>query len=165
MKKFLLLFCALCLAGCSPKKEVSLLPTIDVAYVLEQLSDPTPEPTPTPNYNVLDVAGLTSSKDETGALWVSPEIINRSNETIDAVDFMIRCTDAYGEDVKEWGWGYEYTYQEAIPPGEGIPEDKRFSLGKLENVKTILISVTRYHTVAGETFNIPPAQWDWHSYH
>ena len=88
------------------------------------------------------------------------QIYNQTNTIIDRVDFTVYCYDAYGRQIK--GYGY-YThdddwYDGIIMPGESSPSDHYWSLYGYEGVRTVIVTVYKYHTADGRTIYIPKSQ-------
>jgi hypothetical protein len=106
------------------------------------------------------ISSINLTKNSIGYPVVYIQIYNQTNSIIDRVDFTVYCYDAYGRQIK--GYGY-YTHDEdwydgVIMPGESSPAGHYWNLYGYDGVRTVLVTITKYHTTDGRTVNIPKSQ-------
>ena len=125
---------------------------------------PTPEPKPTPQVRsniVVTNATLTRNSAGTDEAYIT--LKNKLKVSVDRVDFYVKCYDAYGNLIK----GYNYYdvsscfYDEIIKPGESSDKDIYWGLYGFSGTKSIEVAIVSYHTITGETIEIPEDQLFW----
>ena len=113
----------------------------------------------------LEVCSITLSRNTIGP-FAYIQIANNLSVAVDRVDFTVYCYDAYGRQIK----GYDYYthdddwYDGLILPGGKSPSDHYWSLYGYDGVRTIVVTITKYHTADGRTVSIPKdRQQSWHN--
>lgn len=83
--------------------------------------------------------------------------------TIDRVDFLVKCYDAYGDLIKPYG-RYTYTscfYDDKIKPGYKSPSHWRWTLYDCDGTDSVNIAIEKYHATDGTTVSVPDDQLAW----
>ena len=88
------------------------------------------------------------------------QILNQTKVAIDRVDFTIACYDAYGRKMKGFGMYKQdkLWYDYIILPGDKSPANVFWYLYGFAGVRTMTVTITKYHTTDGRTVNIPKSQ-------
>lgn len=130
----------------------------------------TPKPTTKPRSVRLDVeiASVRIGKDSIGNPEVFVVFKNTSkNETIDRIDFSVRCYDAYGAEIKPYGfydWTDNFYDDKELRPGRTTSSDWRWTIYGVEGTKSVKIAISKYHTTSGKTVEVPTESLVWKSY-
>ena len=129
----------------------------------------TPSPTSMPVTVNIEIASVSFGKDSIGTPQVYVTFKNTSNsESIDRIDFAIKCYDAYGTEIKPYGF-YSRTDnffdEQIIHPGKRTPSDWRWTIYGVDGMKSIDIAILKYHTTNGRTITVPEDQLNWIRYH
>lgn len=165
MKRAIVVLLVVCVAiglmGCSQTvsstQSTPKIPRASTATVVKV-------PTPTIVNVEIEVVRLKLIFNSIGTPEVIAQIRNNGNVAVDAFDFYVECTDAYGEIVK--GYGTEKyascTYQEtAINPGKTSSSDIAWPLYGFDTAKKVKVAIYKYHTTDGKTIKIPENQYVW----
>ena len=88
---------------------------------------------------------------------------NTGNSKIIALDFYVRCFDAYGDTVKGYGRYdvYQGTHQEGIAAGGKSAGDMYWGLFGFENTQSVEVAIMKYKVDGQPTVEIPAAQLVW----
>lgn len=102
---------------------------------------------------------------------------NNSNETVDAVDFRFKVYNSYGERCKVYDRlssnrneeeRTTYQFSGKIAPGSSAEMSRKqqaslssFRSNSGESIILAKVAVSRYHTVEGNTYDIPEQEWIW----
>ena len=137
-------------------------------------SSPTPfispviTPSPTAKVSVpIMIASARIGRNMAGVPEINVVFRNNSKFSLDRIDFVVRCYDAYGDIIKGYD-RYSETlcyYQEGILyPGKATPTNHQWTLYGFDGAKKIEIAIVKYHFTTGETVIVPEDQWKWHTF-
>ena len=88
---------------------------------------------------------------------------NDGDVTVDRVDFYVYCYDSYGDSIKGYK-RYDYDddwFDEKIRPGETSSSEWYWGLYGYDGTSRIRMAVHKYHTVDGNTVDIPYGDLQW----
>ena len=120
------------------------------------VSEPEPEPTPQVRSNIV-VTNATLTRNSAGTDEAYITLKNKLKVSVDRVDFYVKCYDAYGNLIKGYNH-YDVSscfYDEIIKPGESTDKDIYWGLYGFTGTKSIEVAIVSYHTITGETIEIP----------
>lgn len=120
--------------------------------------------TPTPTSGVksagtyLHVAGAEIKKNRIGATELHVSFKNISKHTtIDRIDFEVKCYDVYGNLLRPYG-RYDYLLcvweDEPVRPNM-ITSNNGWMMADCDTTKSVDITIVKFHTTNGQTFDIP----------
>jgi len=127
---------------------------------------PTPKPTPMKLSVVVNSLSLGSNSIGTPRMFLSFKN-NETSASVDRVDFRIECFDAYGNTIRQYGhqqYINGFFDSVTIKAGKASSKDYYWDLYGLEGTKSIRIAITKYHTTAGKTVEVPDELLSWKTY-
>lgn len=129
-----------------------------------QTAQPTPKPTPTPITDVFIISDLSVQEDALGYPVVEFSLINKSDRTLEAIRFAVRCENKFGESIKGFdllgdGTAY-YIYQEPVEPHEQAAIG-RLSLSGYSSATVFFVAVKTYQYKDGSKIDIPKQDLLW----
>lgn len=143
---------------------------IDKAEGLISSVQATPKPTakPRPAHLEVEIASVRIGEDTIGNPEIYVVFKNTSKtETIDRIDFSVRCYDAYGAEIKPYGfydWTDNFYDDKELRPGRTTSSDWRWTIYGVEGTKSVKIAISKYHTTSGKTVEVPAESLVWKSY-
>lgn len=99
-----------------------------------------------------------------GTPELTMQFTNTGEKEIVALDFYVRCYDAYGEVVKGYGRYdvYSGTYQDAsILPRKSSPSNWYWALYGFDTVKSVKVAIVKYKLAGEDAVEIPEAELIW----
>lgn len=130
----------------------------------------TPNPTakPRPVHLEVEIASVRIGEDTIGNPEIYVVFKNTSKtETIDRIDFSVRCYDAYGAEIKPYGfydWTDNFYDDKELRPGKTTSSDWRWTIYGVEGTKSVKIAITKYHTTSGKAVEAPTDTLVWNTY-
>lgn len=114
----------------------------------------------------ISVESIKMGSDSIGTSELSVVFKNNLSTTVDRLDFYVMCLDTYGEIMQAYN-AYGVTslsFDYNIESGEKTSDNWRWKLYGLGSINTVMVSVYKYHTVDGQTVEIPDDELFWFSY-
>lgn len=86
-----------------------------------------------------------------------------SSVIVDRVDFAIRCYNAYGDEIQQYGIysNIEAYYEGNISKGSSSDSTTYWRLSGMDGARTVEIAVIKYHKTNGDIVEIPESDRDW----
>ncbi len=129
---------------------------------------PTAKPKPTARVSSeISIYSVSIKQDSIGTPQIFVRLRNNSKNSVDRIDFSVKCYDAYGALVKGYGvYSQSACFYDAstIKSGGITPSDYRWTFYGYDGVKSIEIAITKYHFTNGKTVEIPEEQYVWIKY-
>lgn len=128
--------------------------------LLKNTKSTTPKETADPAIKKVSIASVKMSKNSVGVPMIYIVFQNNSDETIDRIDFLIKCYDTYGDELKEKTYLLptvtNYFFDTNLKPGGKSDKNKFLLLDDYPaGVRAVEIAVRKYHTSSGNTVEVP----------
>ena len=106
-----------------------------------------------PAINDIEISSAKFKKDILGIPELNVVFRNNGNDTIDRLDFCVKCYDIYGDQVNQ---AMECNLVDIqLKPGAQTSKYKSWLFSGFDNVKSVEIAVMKYHTTSGKTIEVP----------
>lgn len=115
----------------------------------------------------VSIASVSLKKNSIGVPELYVCFKNNDTSDIDRIDFSVKCYDAYGKQIK--GYGYydinECFYDDVIiKSNKTSSKDIYWIFYGFDGTASVEIAITKYHTTSGRSVEVPESQYKWIKY-